>query len=154
MGMKSLVAALYNGVTIQVPTNFQMGKDNKSAEFLAMNPNGKVPVLATPEGAIWESNAIFRYVMRANLSSSRTAQAHYNRLKSISGLISQRTIWSCQSLHGFIRSWDFQSLMRRHKKVQQGISKQHSRCSMLTFCHAPTWLGSVSLGPILLLLLH
>merc|ERR1711934_303603 len=68
--MKSLVAALYNGVTIQVPTNFQMGKDNKSAEFLAMNPNGKVPVLATPEGAIWESNAIFRYVMRANLSSS------------------------------------------------------------------------------------
>lgn len=43
-----------------------MGVDNKTPSFLAMNPNGKVPTLSTPEGAIWESNAIARYVARLN----------------------------------------------------------------------------------------
>jgi elongation factor 1-gamma len=41
-----------------------MGKDNKTAEFLSKNPLGKVPVLETKEGCIWESNAIARYVAR------------------------------------------------------------------------------------------
>jgi len=31
---------------------------HKTAEFLAMNPNGKVPVLQTETGILWESNAI------------------------------------------------------------------------------------------------
>ena len=39
-----------------------MGVDNQSPEFLALNPLGKVPVLETPEGGIFESNAIARYV--------------------------------------------------------------------------------------------
>lgn len=35
---------------------------NDTPEFLAMNPNGKVPVLKDGEASIWESNAIVRYV--------------------------------------------------------------------------------------------
>lgn len=61
---KALIAAEYTGVQIEVPSDFQMGVTNKSPEFLKLNPIGKVPVLETPEGPIFESNAIARYVSR------------------------------------------------------------------------------------------
>jgi len=61
---KALVAAKFGNVDIQLDTNFQMGVTNKTPEFLAMNPCGKVPVMKTPEGPIFESNAIARYVAR------------------------------------------------------------------------------------------
>lgn len=61
--MMALIAAQYNEVCIHVP-EFKMGTENKSEEYLKMNPNGKVPVLKTPEGAIFESTAIARYVAR------------------------------------------------------------------------------------------
>ncbi|PIA24800.1 hypothetical protein AQUCO_26700002v1 [Aquilegia coerulea] len=41
-----------------------MGVSNRTPEFLGMNPIGKVPVLETPDGPIFESNAIARYVAR------------------------------------------------------------------------------------------
>lgn len=60
---KGRIAAKYNGVEVtEVPV--EMGKTNKTKEFLAMNPLGKVPVLETEDGAIWESNAIARYCAR------------------------------------------------------------------------------------------
>ena len=43
---------------------FQIGKDNKTPQFLALNPLGKVPVLVTPSGPLFESKAIARYVAR------------------------------------------------------------------------------------------
>jgi elongation factor 1-gamma len=60
---KILIAAQYNGVDIKVPA-FEFGKDNKTESFKAKNPLGKVPVLDTPQGSIFESNAIARYVAR------------------------------------------------------------------------------------------
>jgi elongation factor 1-gamma len=38
----------------------------KTKEFLAKNPLGKVPVLETADGCIFESNAIMRFVARVN----------------------------------------------------------------------------------------
>ncbi len=38
---KALIAAEYVGAKIEVPA-FEMGKTNKSPEFLKLNPNGKV----------------------------------------------------------------------------------------------------------------
>ena len=61
--LQSLIIAQYNGVRIGMPA-FDMGKDNKSAEFLAKSPLGKVPVLETAEGCICEAAAIARYVAR------------------------------------------------------------------------------------------
>lgn len=61
---KTLIAAEYSGVQVDVAKNFQMGVTNKSPEFLKMNPIGKIPVLETPEGCVFESNAIARYVTR------------------------------------------------------------------------------------------
>eukprot|EP00262_Sarcandra_glabra_P011777 TRINITY_DN28_c0_g1_i2.p1 TRINITY_DN28_c0_g1~~TRINITY_DN28_c0_g1_i2.p1 ORF type:complete len:429 (-),score=95.60 TRINITY_DN28_c0_g1_i2:260-1546(-) len=63
---KALIAAEYSGVEIKLVENFQMGVSNKTPEFLKMNPLGKVPVLETPDGPIFESNAIARYVTRLN----------------------------------------------------------------------------------------
>lgn len=61
---KALIAAEYSGVKVELVKDFQMGVSNKTPEFLKMNPLGKVPVLETPEGAIFESNAIARYVTK------------------------------------------------------------------------------------------
>ncbi|XP_024024550.1 elongation factor 1-gamma [Morus notabilis] len=61
-GFKVLIAAEYSGVKIELVKNFEMGISNKTPEFLKMNPIGKVPVLQTPDGPIFESNAIARYV--------------------------------------------------------------------------------------------
>ncbi|KAE8687417.1 Elongation factor 1-gamma 2 [Hibiscus syriacus] len=62
---KALIAAEYSGVEVKLVQNFEMGVSNKTPEFLKMNPIGKVPVLETPEGPIFESNAIARYVTRS-----------------------------------------------------------------------------------------
>ncbi len=57
---KALIAAQYNGVQIDVPA-FEFGKTNETPEFLAQFPMGKVPCMATPQGPIYESNAMARY---------------------------------------------------------------------------------------------
>ncbi|CAJ1963782.1 unnamed protein product [Sphenostylis stenocarpa] len=62
--IKSLIAAEYAGVQLELAPNFEMLVSNRTPEFLKMNPIGKVPVLETPDGPIFESNAIARYVAR------------------------------------------------------------------------------------------
>ncbi|KAI4296171.1 hypothetical protein L6164_036151 [Bauhinia variegata] len=61
---KTLIAAEFSGVKVEFAKNFEMGVSNKTSEFLKMNPIGKIPVLETPDGAVFESNAIARYVTR------------------------------------------------------------------------------------------
>eukprot|EP00624_Nannochloropsis_granulata_P003804 evm.model.NODE_29288_length_12747_cov_24.130932.3 len=60
---KILVAALYNGMDIEVVDLDLAAK--KSSDILAKSPAGKVPVLETPQGLLFESNAIARYIARA-----------------------------------------------------------------------------------------
>ncbi|KAM0943825.1 putative elongation factor 1B gamma, glutathione S-transferase, Thioredoxin-like superfamily [Dioscorea sansibarensis] len=62
---KALIAAEYSGVKVELVKNFEMGVSNKTPEFIKMNPLGKVPVLETPDGPVFESNAIARYVVRS-----------------------------------------------------------------------------------------
>ncbi|XP_059447055.1 elongation factor 1-gamma-like [Corylus avellana] len=66
---KALIAAEYTGVKVELAPNFEMGVSNKTPEFLKMNPIGKVPVLETPDGPVFESNAIARYVARLKADS-------------------------------------------------------------------------------------
>ncbi|XP_059309684.1 elongation factor 1-gamma 2-like [Lycium ferocissimum] len=61
---KTLIAAEYTGVKVELVKDFEMGVSNKTPEFLKMNPIGKVPVLETPDGPVFESNAIARYVTK------------------------------------------------------------------------------------------
>jgi len=61
---KILIAAKYSGIHIETTPDFNMGQDNLTPDFLEKNPLGKVPVLVTDEGSVWESNAIIRYIAR------------------------------------------------------------------------------------------
>lgn len=61
---KAIIAAEYSGVQVELAPNFTNGVSNKTPEFIKMNPLGKIPVLETPDGPIFESNAIARYVTR------------------------------------------------------------------------------------------
>ncbi|KAI3874591.1 hypothetical protein MKW92_017997 [Papaver armeniacum] len=61
---KVLIAAEYSGVEIELVKDFEWGVTNKTPEFLKMNPIGKLPVLETPDGPVFESNAIACYVAR------------------------------------------------------------------------------------------
>jgi len=59
---KGLIAAKYAGIEVETTPEFKMGVDNKTPEFLLKNPLGKVPVLDTDQGPIYESNAIARHL--------------------------------------------------------------------------------------------
>ncbi|KJP86868.1 hypothetical protein AK88_03479 [Plasmodium fragile] len=41
---------------------FEIGKDDKKEEFLNYSPLGRLPVLVTPNGSLFESNAISKYL--------------------------------------------------------------------------------------------
>ena len=51
---------------IDIPVEFERMTFDKlqTPEFLAKHPLGKVPTLETPEGCIYESNAILRFLAR------------------------------------------------------------------------------------------
>ncbi|KAK4757494.1 hypothetical protein SAY87_018795 [Trapa incisa] len=66
---KTLIAAEYSGIKVELAPHFEMGVSNKTPEFIKMNPIGKVPVLETPDGPVFESNAIARYVTRLKLDN-------------------------------------------------------------------------------------
>lgn len=56
-----LIAAQYSGAKVEQEKNFQLGVTNKTPEFLAKFPFGKVPAMDTPDGPIFESNAMAYY---------------------------------------------------------------------------------------------
>jgi len=58
-----LVAAKYAGITIDVPAGFEMSQ-TKTEAFLAKFPAGQVPAMDTPDGPVWESNAMAKYIAR------------------------------------------------------------------------------------------
>nr|GEU55464.1 elongation factor 1-gamma [Tanacetum cinerariifolium] len=94
---KALIAAEYVGVDIKMADNFQMGVSNKTPEFVKMNPMGKVPVLETPEGSVFESNAIARYVARGSSLLGSSAIEY--------GQIEQWIDFSSFELDANLRGW-------------------------------------------------
>ena len=58
---KASIAAKYNGLSLEQIT-VEMGKTNKTAEFLNKFPMGKVPAFESADGkTLFESNAIAYY---------------------------------------------------------------------------------------------
>lgn len=58
---KARLVALFAGVDVEIPP-FTAGITNKTPWYLKMNPNGTWPVLQTPNGALFESNVICKYL--------------------------------------------------------------------------------------------
>jgi len=48
----------------RIDAGMAFGK-NREPEYLAMNPNGRVPTLVVGDFVLWESNSIMRYLVRA-----------------------------------------------------------------------------------------
>lgn len=59
---KVLWTAAETGVAFEHEDDWAATRDTGSAAFLALNPNGLVPVLIGDEGVLWESNTICRYL--------------------------------------------------------------------------------------------
>ncbi len=65
-GKRVNICAAEVGATLdQVEVNFSKG-DNRSPEYLAMNPMGKAPTLHDGEFVLWESAAILCYLAQTN----------------------------------------------------------------------------------------
>jgi elongation factor 1-gamma len=58
-----MAAAAINGLEVEIPAGFEMGKTNKTAEYLAKFPLGKIPSFESSTGYyLTESNAITYYL--------------------------------------------------------------------------------------------
>ena len=58
-GRKGVFVNAHTGLGAEVHEVSHQDGEHKSAAFLAMNPNGKIPVLELDDGsALWESNAV------------------------------------------------------------------------------------------------
>ena len=66
---KCLIVAKFAGVDVEVPP-FTAGITNKTPWYKAMNPNGKFPVLSTPNGPLFESNVISKYLLSVGTNTS------------------------------------------------------------------------------------
>jgi len=82
-------------------------RSTDSAEFLAMNPNGLVPVIRDGDFVLWESNTIIRY-----LASEYGGAALYPALPRQRAGIDQWIDWQASDLN---RSWSyaFMALVRK-----------------------------------------
>jgi len=121
---KAIVASKFGGVEIDYPADFKMGVDNKTPEFLKKHPLGQVPVLDTPEGAIFESNAIAKYVSRiGNKSAQLLGSTAYEQsvidqwIDFINYNISEGSFY----LYGHILGWTTYN----KEKFDENITKQN-----------------------------
>lgn len=71
---KIQAAGKINGLEINIAEGFQMGKTNKTSEFLAKFPTGKVPAFEGADGVnLVESDAILQYVAESGPKASQLA---------------------------------------------------------------------------------
>ncbi|KAG8956087.1 hypothetical protein FRC03_010967 [Tulasnella sp. 419] len=70
-GARIKAVAAYGGVDIKLAEGYEHGTTNKSAEYKAKFPSGKIPALETPSGfSLFETSAIARYI--ASLAPNST----------------------------------------------------------------------------------
>ena len=80
------------GIDLDIIQVDMRGGGTKTPEFLAMNPNGKVPVLADGDFVLWESRAITAY-----LASKKPESGLYPDDPKTRAIVDQWNYW--QSIH-------------------------------------------------------
>ena len=81
-------------------------------EFLAMNPNGMVPVIQDDDVTLWESNVICRYLTQRRGRDDLLPNAAASRAK-----VEQWMDWQASELNNSWR-YAFMSLVRQHADYQ------------------------------------
>jgi len=93
---KSEIAGKFGGVSVEYIEGFEMGKTNKTEEFLNLNPNGQVPTMITDDGPLFESNAMAYYVARIGSDAAGLlGDTPYKQ-----ALVDQWTNWSRSRVEG------------------------------------------------------
>jgi len=105
--LKSIVTAEYAGIKIEYPQTFQMGVDNKTPDFLVKNLNGQVPTMDTPDGPLFESNAIAKYIARKGSDKGLYGSNDFE-----TSSIDQWIEWYRSKLENEISAWMMQVLGR------------------------------------------
>ncbi len=109
-GRKACVAAKHlNAPVAFVRVDLAKG-ENGSQAYLALNPNGKVPVLETDGGAIWESNAIMAHLALHMGSDLMPADAR------ITEVIRWLT-WSSEHFNRYCSRVYFENLVKAHFNI-------------------------------------
>ena len=67
---KALIAAEYNGINVTVA-------EFDASVVKSLSPTGKAPVLQTPNGVIFESNAIARFIAKIRRDTGLTGNGLY-----------------------------------------------------------------------------
>ena len=122
---KIIAVAEHLGLTLELQEiDFRKG-EHKSPEFLAMNPNGKIPVLVDGARTLWESNAIMAYVCSKvdNTDLWPKSDARYS--------IMQWLFWEAQHLTPVTGGVVFEAVVKRlldlgepdAKKIEEGQAK-------------------------------
>lgn len=103
---RALAVAYHLGVEVEVVICDLMTGAQRSAEYLAVNPNGKVPAVQDGRLALWESLAISQYLADQRPSSFFPADA---------GARADITRWMAWDLAGLGRATDvllFENVLR------------------------------------------
>ncbi len=74
---KILIAAELNGVKVDVPPFF-IGTDDQTDNFKSKSPMGRVPILETANGSIFESNAIARFIAGLNPATALNGNGYFD----------------------------------------------------------------------------
>ena len=109
-GRKACVAAKHFNAPVEF-VRVNLGKNEQSAPaFLALNPNGKVPVLETESGSIWESNAIMAFLAR---------QAGSDLLPTDDRLVDviRWLTWSSEHFNRYTSRVYFENLVKQHFNI-------------------------------------
>jgi glutathione S-transferase len=104
---KALWAAAETGLPFRHEPEWGDAKRLRSTEFLALNPNGLIPVLICNEGVLWESNAICRYLAGQAGRSDLLPESPFARAE-----VEKWMDWQVSELNGAWRA-AFMTLVRK-----------------------------------------
>mmetsp|Transcript_57332 Transcript_57332/g.134917 ORF Transcript_57332/g.134917 Transcript_57332/m.134917 type:complete len:411 (+) Transcript_57332:56-1288(+) len=72
----ALIAAEYCGVNVETPA-FDVAASKSDKEFQAASPFGKIPLLLTPQGSLFDAGAILHYVASTNATADLTGRGFF-----------------------------------------------------------------------------
>lgn len=135
---KAQIAAAIAGFEIETPAH-KFPEDNHSAAFKAKhNPLGKVPVLETPYGSIFEANAILRYVAKFRgdnnlLGGSFFEQAQVDQWIDFTAneVEAPRAIWLLP-IYGVL-AYDEEAYQNARKDVEKALTVVNDKLAKRTF---------------------
>jgi glutathione S-transferase len=109
-GRKACVAAKHLNAPVEF-VRVNLGKNEQAAPaYLALNPNGKVPVLETETGSIWESNAIMAYLARKMGSDLLPTD---DRIAEVIRWLA----WSSEHFNRYASRVYFENLVKQHFNI-------------------------------------